>query len=204
MARGVGILVLLVLVLVLLGVGPGRAAVVVGSPADLEQEAGRLEAELAALRAQTAALRTDVAARREALAADLVVINHHLFFADLNVRESGVAELLPSVHAVVFDEAHQLNEIGVQFLGRQLGTGQLSSVCGTATTQDVDSVTAVPWAVTRRATATTGSVDASFPNMSPAITSVWLPSVASEVSDAPLLDAVPVPITVIEVMTGAR
>jgi ATP-dependent DNA helicase DinG len=65
-------------------------------------------------------------ARREALAADVVVVNHHLFFADLNVRESGVAELLPSVHAVVFDEAHQLNEIGVQFLGRQLGTGQLS------------------------------------------------------------------------------
>jgi ATP-dependent DNA helicase DinG len=66
-------------------------------------------------------------ARREALAADLVVINHHLFFADLNVRESGVAELLPSVNAIVFDEAHQLNEIGVQFLGRQLGTGQLSN-----------------------------------------------------------------------------
>jgi ATP-dependent DNA helicase DinG len=66
-------------------------------------------------------------ARREALAADLVVINHHLFFADLNVRESGVAELLPSVHTVIFDEAHQLNEIGVQFLGRQLGSGQLSN-----------------------------------------------------------------------------
>jgi ATP-dependent DNA helicase DinG len=58
----------------------------------------------------------------------VVVINHHLFFADLNVRESGVAELLPSVHAVVFDEAHQLNEIGVQFLGRQLGTGQISNM----------------------------------------------------------------------------
>ncbi len=65
-------------------------------------------------------------ARREAMAADLVVVNHHLFFADLNVRESGVAELLPSVSAVVFDEAHQLNEIGVQFLGRQLTSGQLS------------------------------------------------------------------------------
>lgn len=63
-------------------------------------------------------------ARREALAADLVVINHHLFFADLAVRESGMAELLPSVRVVVFDEAHQLNEIGVQFLGTQLGTGQ--------------------------------------------------------------------------------
>ena len=64
-------------------------------------------------------------ARREALAADLVVINHHLFFADLTVRESGMAELLPTVRVVVFDEAHQLNETGVQFLGKQLGTGQL-------------------------------------------------------------------------------
>jgi ATP-dependent DNA helicase DinG len=64
-------------------------------------------------------------ARREALAADVVVINHHLFFADLNIRESGVAELLPNVRTVVFDEAHQLNEIGVQFLGRQLSTQQL-------------------------------------------------------------------------------
>jgi ATP-dependent DNA helicase DinG len=63
-------------------------------------------------------------ARREAMAADVVVINHHLFFADLAVRESGMAELLPSVRVVVFDEAHQLNETGVQFLGAQLGSGQ--------------------------------------------------------------------------------
>jgi len=64
-------------------------------------------------------------ARREALAADVVVINHHLFFADLAVRESGMAELLPTVRVAIFDEAHQLNETGVQFLGRQLGTGQV-------------------------------------------------------------------------------
>ena len=64
-------------------------------------------------------------ARRAALAADVVVINHHLFFADLAVRESGMAELLPSVHTVIFDEAHQLNAIGVQFLGQQLTTGHL-------------------------------------------------------------------------------
>ncbi|OAK61626.1 helicase [Variovorax paradoxus] len=63
-------------------------------------------------------------ARREALAADIVVINHHLFFADLAVRETGMAELLPSVSVVVFDEAHQLNETGVQFLGAQLSSGQ--------------------------------------------------------------------------------
>lgn len=63
-------------------------------------------------------------ARREALAADVVVINHHLFFADLAVRETGMTELLPTVSVVVFDEAHQLNETGVQFLGAQLGSGQ--------------------------------------------------------------------------------
>lgn len=68
-------------------------------------------------------------ARREALAADVVVINHHLFFADLAVRESGVAELLPSVRIAIFDEAHQLNETGVQFLGRTLTTGQLLDFC---------------------------------------------------------------------------
>ena len=62
-------------------------------------------------------------ARREAMAADLVVVNHHLFFADLTLRDSGVAELLPTVDAAVFDEAHQLVEAGVQFLGTQLSTG---------------------------------------------------------------------------------
>lgn len=64
-------------------------------------------------------------ARREAMAADVVVINHHLFFADLAVRESGMAELLPTVNTVIFDEAHQLNETGVQFLGQFVSTSQL-------------------------------------------------------------------------------
>ena len=64
-------------------------------------------------------------ARREAMAADVVVINHHLFFADLAIRESGMAELLPTVRVAIFDEAHQLNETGIQFLGQQLATGQL-------------------------------------------------------------------------------
>ena len=64
-------------------------------------------------------------ARREAMAADVVVINHHLFFADLAVRESGMAELLPTVRVAIFDEAHQLNETGVQFLGTHLTTGQV-------------------------------------------------------------------------------
>ena len=52
----------------------------------------------------------------------MVVVNHHLFFADLQVRESGVAELLPSASVVVFDEAHQINAVGLQFLAVQTGT----------------------------------------------------------------------------------
>ena len=64
-------------------------------------------------------------ARRDAMAADVVVVNHHLFFADMSLRDSGVAELLPTVDVAVFDEAHQLVEAGVQFLGVTLGTAQL-------------------------------------------------------------------------------
>lgn len=66
-----------------------------------------------------------VHARKQAMAADVVVVNHHLFFADMAVRESGMAELLPTVRVVIFDEAHQLNETGVQFLGKNLGTAQV-------------------------------------------------------------------------------
>ena len=63
-------------------------------------------------------------ARREAMAADLVVVNHHLFFADIAVRDTGMAELLPSVDVAIFDEAHQLGEAGVAFLGTVLGSAQ--------------------------------------------------------------------------------
>ena len=64
-------------------------------------------------------------ARRDAMAADLVVVNHHLFFADMALRDTGVAELLPSVEVAVFDEAHQLAEAGVNFLGTMLGSSQV-------------------------------------------------------------------------------
>jgi ATP-dependent DNA helicase DinG len=66
-----------------------------------------------------------VRARREAMAADVVVVNHHLFFADMALRDTGLAELLPSVDLALFDEAHQLTEAGVQFLGTTLGSSQL-------------------------------------------------------------------------------
>jgi ATP-dependent DNA helicase DinG len=64
-------------------------------------------------------------ARRKAMAADVVVVNHHLFFADMAVREASMTELLPAARVIVFDEAHQLNETGVAFLGKDLSSSQL-------------------------------------------------------------------------------
>lgn len=61
-------------------------------------------------------------ARRQAMAADLVVVNHHLFFADLALKEGGMAELLPAAEVVVFDEAHQILDTGLQFAATSLGT----------------------------------------------------------------------------------
>ena len=66
-----------------------------------------------------------MAARREALAADVVVVNHHLFFADLMLKDEGMAELLPACNTVVFDEAHQLPQTATLFFGESLSTGQL-------------------------------------------------------------------------------
>jgi ATP-dependent DNA helicase DinG len=64
-------------------------------------------------------------ARRNALAADVVVINHHLFFADVVLRDEGVSELLPACNTVVFDEAHQLPETARLFFGETISTNQL-------------------------------------------------------------------------------
>jgi ATP-dependent DNA helicase DinG len=64
-------------------------------------------------------------ARRNALAADIVVINHHLFFADVVLRDEGVAELLPACNTVIFDEAHQLPETARLFFGETLSTSQM-------------------------------------------------------------------------------
>ncbi len=64
-------------------------------------------------------------ARRNALAADVVVVNHHLFFADVVLRDEGVAELLPACNTLVFDEAHQLPETARLFFGATVSTAQL-------------------------------------------------------------------------------
>jgi len=64
-------------------------------------------------------------ARKKALEADLVVINHHLFFADVWLKDEGAGELLPACNAIIFDEAHQLPEIASLFFGRTVTTGMV-------------------------------------------------------------------------------
>ncbi|MDR2365667.1 MAG: ATP-dependent DNA helicase, partial [Zoogloeaceae bacterium] len=64
-------------------------------------------------------------ARRAAMDADLTVVNHHLFFADVMLRDEGVAELLPACNTVIFDEAHQLPETAALFFGDSVSTGQI-------------------------------------------------------------------------------
>ncbi|MGV6816929.1 MAG: ATP-dependent DNA helicase [Thiotrichales bacterium] len=66
-----------------------------------------------------------VKARRAAQDADLVVVNHHLFCADLALRETGFGELLPLSEGVIIDEAHQLPEVALNFFGDSISSRQL-------------------------------------------------------------------------------
>jgi len=66
-----------------------------------------------------------VKARRQAQEADVVVVNHALFMADLVLREEGVTDLLPEADTVIFDEAHQLPDTATRFLGSSVSTHQL-------------------------------------------------------------------------------
>nr|WP_315481206.1 ATP-dependent DNA helicase [uncultured Undibacterium sp.] len=68
-------------------------------------------------------------ARKEAQQADVVVVNHHLFFADLALKDTGIAELLPSANTVIFDEAHQLPETATLFFGDSISTSQILELC---------------------------------------------------------------------------
>jgi ATP-dependent DNA helicase DinG len=68
-------------------------------------------------------------ARKEAQQADVVVVNHHLFFADVALKDTGVAELLPTANTVIFDEAHQLPEVATLFFGDTVSTSQVMELC---------------------------------------------------------------------------
>ena len=64
-------------------------------------------------------------ARKRALVADVVVVNHHLFFADVALRDEGITELLPVANSIIFDEAHQLPEVAGLFFGESVSTYKL-------------------------------------------------------------------------------
>ena len=112
---------------------PPSAAIVPSSPTFRRtRRSGRWSPR----RATTASVRTAriyrdcfvMKARKEALEADVVVVNHHLFFADVMLRDEGVAELLPSCNTVILDEAHQLPDTATLFFGEQVTAGQLAEL----------------------------------------------------------------------------
>jgi ATP-dependent DNA helicase DinG len=73
-----------------------------------------------------------VKARRAAQEADLVVVNHHLLFADLAMKQEGFGEVLPGAHAFVLDEAHQVPELAGQFFAVSLSARQLNELAADA------------------------------------------------------------------------
>ena len=66
--------------------------------------------------------------RVRAIEADLVIVNHHLFFADLAVREDGQGEVIPHYQALVLDEAHQIEEVATQFFGLQVSNYRIEEL----------------------------------------------------------------------------
>lgn len=69
-----------------------------------------------------------VKARRKAMEADVVVVNHHLFLADLAIKETGFGELIPEAEVFVFDEAHQMPDIASQYFGQSLTSRQIQEL----------------------------------------------------------------------------
>ncbi|MDA9557015.1 ATP-dependent DNA helicase [Vibrio sp.] len=64
-------------------------------------------------------------ARKKAMDADVIVVNHHLFLADLAIKETGFGELIPEADIFVFDEAHQIPDIASQYFGQSLTSRQI-------------------------------------------------------------------------------
>ena len=66
-----------------------------------------------------------VKARQKAMQADIVIVNHHLFFADLALKEQGFGELIPAADSIIFDEAHLVPDIASEYFGENFSTRQL-------------------------------------------------------------------------------
>ena len=87
-------------------------------------------------------------ARREAQQADVVVVNHHLFFADVALKDTGVAELLPSANTIIFDEAHQLPDTATLFFGQSISTSQVLELCRDVLAEGLAHARGPDWAKT--------------------------------------------------------
>ncbi|MGL1958151.1 MAG: ATP-dependent DNA helicase [Colwellia sp.] len=70
-----------------------------------------------------------VNARQKAIDADLIVVNHHLFFADMALKDTGFGELIPKAQVMIFDEAHQIGDIASEYFGEHFSTKQLLDLC---------------------------------------------------------------------------
>ncbi len=66
--------------------------------------------------------------RARAEDADIVIVNHHLFFADLNIRGNEYGRVLPDYSAVIFDEAHLIEDIAADYFGFQISTFQIDEL----------------------------------------------------------------------------
>ena len=73
-----------------------------------------------------------VKARRAAQEADLVVVNHHLLFADLAIKQEGFGEILPGAHAFILDEAHQIPELAGVFFSTSVTARQITELASDA------------------------------------------------------------------------
>lgn len=86
-------------------------------------------------------------ARRRALAADVVVVNHHLFFSDIALKDEGFGEVLPGYDCVIFDEAHLVPEIAAQFFGVAFSSHQLRALCRDVTVAEASDASGVDFTV---------------------------------------------------------
>ncbi len=67
-----------------------------------------------------------IKARKKAITSEVVIVNHHLFFADLVLKDAELSEILPKANTVIFDEAHQIPEIASIFFGENVSTNQIT------------------------------------------------------------------------------
>lgn len=83
-------------------------------------------------------------ARKAALAADIIVVNHHLFFADKALKSDGFGALLPDVQTAIFDEAHQIPDIASNFLGSSFSSWQILELSNDTRTAELREKSLVP------------------------------------------------------------